>query len=260
MTHTLGAVNAARAARDHQGHCTDGYDVMCYSDGGTQSTPYSTTACPQIAGSAGMTQTYDCGSDDYFNPSPAPGSYLATHWNLYNNVFESSCATIGFACGADSAALPAGVSVPRVTGTRKVTNTLTADRGTWSGTPTSFAYQWQRSTGGNPFADIAGATAATLRARPRRRKHTGAGGRHRDEHQRVGVQHERGILDLRLQPAAQHRAAVDRRHRAAPERPERDQRHVDREHEQEPQVAAPRGRDVDRHRRPDGGDLHARVG
>ncbi len=161
VSHTLGAVNATAPHATTQGHCTDGYDVMCYSDGGTQSTPYSTTACPQIAGSAGMTQTYDCGSDDYFNPSPAPGSYLATHWNLYNNVFESSCATIGFACGADSAALPAGVSVPRVTGTRKVTNTLTADRGTWSGTPTSFAYQWQRSTGGNPFADIAGATAAT---------------------------------------------------------------------------------------------------
>ena len=96
----------------------------------------------------------------------APGSYLATHWNLYNNVFESSCATIGFACGADSAAVPAGVSVPRVTGTRKVTNTLTADRGTWSGTPTSFAYQWQRSTGGNPFADIDGATAATYELVP----------------------------------------------------------------------------------------------
>jgi hypothetical protein len=143
------------------GHCTDGYDVMCYSDGGTQSTPYSTTACPQIAGSAGLVQTYDCGGDDYFNPSPAPGSYLATHWNLYDNVFESSCATIGFACGADSAALPAGISVPRVTGTPKVTNTLTADHGTWSGTPTSFAYQWQRATGANPFADIDGATAAT---------------------------------------------------------------------------------------------------
>lgn len=161
VSHTLGAVNATSPHATTAGHCTDGYDVMCYSDGGTQPTPYSTTACPQIAGSASMTQTYDCGGDDYFNPSPAPGSYLATHWNVYNNVFESSCATIGFACGADSAALPAGVSAPRVTGTRKVTSTLTTDNGTWSGTPTAFAYQWQRSTGGNPFADIDGATAAT---------------------------------------------------------------------------------------------------
>jgi len=76
-------------------------------------------------------------------------------------VFESPCATIGFACGADSAAQPAAVSAPRVTGTPKVTNTLTADRGTWSGTPASYAYQWQRIVGANPPADIDGATAAT---------------------------------------------------------------------------------------------------
>jgi hypothetical protein len=161
MTHTLGAVNSTAPHATTAGHCTDGYDVMCYSDGGTQPTPYSTSACTQITGSGGLTQTYDCGGDDYFNPNPAPGSYLATHWNLYNNVFESSCATIGFACGADSAAAPSGVSAPRVTGTRKVTNTLTADHGTWSGTPTSFAYQWQRIVGANPPADIDGATAAT---------------------------------------------------------------------------------------------------
>jgi hypothetical protein len=168
MSHTLGAVNysAPHTTRDVNGnplgHCTDGYDVMCYADSADPDPTalYSTTACPQISGSAGMTQTYDCGGDDYFNPNPAPGSYLATHWNLYNNVFESPCATTGFACGADSAALPAGVAQPRVTGTRKVTNTLTADRGTWSGTPTSFAYQWQRSTGGSPFVDVDGATAA----------------------------------------------------------------------------------------------------
>jgi len=29
----------------------------------------------------------DCGGDDYFNASPAPGSYLAAHWNLYNSGF-----------------------------------------------------------------------------------------------------------------------------------------------------------------------------
>jgi len=166
ITHTLGAVNATAPHATTAGHCTDGYDVMCYSDGGTQPTPYSTGACAQIAGSSGMTQTYDCGGDDYFNPAPAPGSYLATHWNLYNNVFESPCATIGFACGADSAAAPGAVSAPRVTGTRKVMNTLTADRGTWSGTPTSFSYQWQRIVGANPPADIGGAIAATYDLAP----------------------------------------------------------------------------------------------
>jgi hypothetical protein len=163
VSHTLGAVNysaphTSAGAEGPRGHCTDGYDVMCYADGANPTVPYTTTACPQIAGSGGLVQTYDCGGDDYFNPSPAPGSYLDTHWNLYNSIFESSCATIGFACGADSAVLPAGVARPRVTGTAKVGNTLSADRGTWSGAPDSYAYQWQRTPSGGPTVDIGGAT------------------------------------------------------------------------------------------------------
>jgi hypothetical protein len=163
VSHTLGAVNysaphTSAGAEGPRGHCTDGYDVMCYADGPSPTVPYTTTTCPQIAGSAGLVQTYDCGGDDYFNPSPASGSYLDTHWNLYNSIFESSCATIGFACGADSAVLPAGVAKPRVTGTAKVGNALSADRGTWSGAPDSYAYQWQRTPSGGATVDIGGAT------------------------------------------------------------------------------------------------------
>jgi hypothetical protein len=81
------------------GHCTDGYDVMCYADGGSSAAPYTNTSCPQLTGAqAGMTQTYDCGRDDYFNPSPAAGSYLATHWNVYDSAFEASCDSLGGAC------------------------------------------------------------------------------------------------------------------------------------------------------------------
>jgi hypothetical protein len=108
MTHTLGAVLPHAPHATSYGHCTDGYDVMCYADGGTSAAPYTTTACPQLTGTqAGMTQTYDCGHDDYFNPSPPPNSYLATHWNVYDSAFEAPCDSLGGACAGGAAAAPA---------------------------------------------------------------------------------------------------------------------------------------------------------
>jgi hypothetical protein len=109
MTHTLGAVLPNAPHATSYGHCTDGYDVMCYADGGYAAAPYSTTACPQLTGTqAGMTQTYDCGHDDYFSPAPAAGSYLATHWNIYDSAFEAPCDTLGAACGSAAPAPGAG--------------------------------------------------------------------------------------------------------------------------------------------------------
>lgn len=105
MTHTLGAVMAGAPHATSYGHCTDGRDVMCYADGGTAAAAYSATACPLLSsGQAGMSQSYDCGGDDYFNPSPPAGSYLATHWNVFNSAFEAACSTLGDACASAAAA------------------------------------------------------------------------------------------------------------------------------------------------------------
>jgi hypothetical protein len=59
---------------------------MCYQD--TGSTPYNASVCG--------TKVLDCGRNDYFNPAPAAGSFLATHWNVaatYNRFLVAGAAS-----------------------------------------------------------------------------------------------------------------------------------------------------------------------
>ncbi|MEO8208739.1 MAG: Ig-like domain-containing protein [Chloroflexota bacterium] len=92
LMHTLGAVSYI-APHATGGHCWDdeaeayvGNDIMCYADGysGAFIRPSS---CPITT-----PETFDCKKDDYFNPNPAPGNYLATHWNTASNKFLSAVA------------------------------------------------------------------------------------------------------------------------------------------------------------------------
>jgi hypothetical protein len=77
--HALGAVQLSAPESSGAWHCTDGLDVMCYNDGGSKSGSYTTTAC---ADAPNGTAIFDCNFNDYFNPGPAAGSYLATHWDV----------------------------------------------------------------------------------------------------------------------------------------------------------------------------------
>ncbi|MGW4165206.1 RICIN domain-containing protein [Streptomyces sp. NPDC004788] len=81
LGHNLGAVNNSAPNSSRGAHCTDEYDVMCYSD-----TPYY----PQmryVCSDQAAENILDCNHDDYFHTNPRAGSYLATHWNVADNQF-----------------------------------------------------------------------------------------------------------------------------------------------------------------------------
>ena len=115
-THEMGGVVSSAPHSTGAGHCTDDSDVMCYNDGGPNAGSYSSSVCP----GTGLDDFYDCNNDDYFNPSPAAGSYLATHWNI------ASCNNLTIVrsgCSGSSTNTPARSNTP--TTTRTITRTPT---------------------------------------------------------------------------------------------------------------------------------------
>ena len=82
LMHNLGGVQRSAPHTTGYGHCIDEYDVMCYWD--DEGAPPMQEVCTPWGT---FEMRYDCGNDDYFNPSPAPGSYLDTRWNTANNWF-----------------------------------------------------------------------------------------------------------------------------------------------------------------------------
>jgi hypothetical protein len=142
------------------GHCWQGADVMCYVENAGASHAMQAD-CAALPGA--IPQNYDCGRDDYFNPAPAAGSYLATHWNTYDNVFLAPCGEIAPACGGGQLWVPeppAATNAPSVAGSARRGLTLSARTGTWSNSPKSYGYQWQRLSGSS-WEEIDDATRAT---------------------------------------------------------------------------------------------------
>lgn len=81
LGHNLGAVQQSAPHSTGGSHCTDGYDAMCYDDGTVGSGGYGETVCPDELSYFAL----DCNNDDYFSPAPAPGSHLASRWNIRDN-------------------------------------------------------------------------------------------------------------------------------------------------------------------------------
>ncbi len=76
------------------------------------------------------------------------------------NAFGATTATTA-QVGPVASGAPAATTVPAISGTARLGQVLSATTGAWTLSPTSFTYQWQRSTnGGSTWANIAGASAA----------------------------------------------------------------------------------------------------
>lgn len=97
ITHNMGAVQLGAPNSSGDYHCNDGQDIMCYADKGSRSN-YNDSVCPE--GSGLLPEAYDCNQDDYFSPSPAPGSWLALNWNTYNSAFMADCSEPPARCQA----------------------------------------------------------------------------------------------------------------------------------------------------------------
>jgi hypothetical protein len=152
ITHNLGAgqwsaphsTEPVGQSSPSYGHCWQGADVMCYVEdaGAAHAMTYD---CATIPGT--ISQSYDCGADDYFNPAPPAGSYLASHWNIYDSVFMAPCDSIAPACGGGQLWVPtppAATSAPVITGAVRRGSPLQSGLGTWLNEPSSYTFIWQR--------------------------------------------------------------------------------------------------------------------
>jgi hypothetical protein len=77
-------------------------------------------------------------------------------------VVLAAAACVSAVASGRTTAVPSNTAVPTISGSAREGQTLTASNGTWTNSPTTFSYQWQRCTeSGSGCTDISGATSKT---------------------------------------------------------------------------------------------------
>jgi hypothetical protein len=144
LMHQLGAVQASAPHWGSGGHCLDDNDPMCTAPGAT--------VVPGCTSSELLFEL-DCNKDDYFHTSPAPGSYLCTHWNTARSAFLTNHLD-GSVPGS-----PTGTSATAGIGSATVSFTKPAQTGCSAIT----SYVVTSSPGGNQAVlDVTGSAASTF--------------------------------------------------------------------------------------------------
>lgn len=112
----------------------------------------SGAACSAVAGATAT--TYTVGTSDGGDTLRA----TVTASNSSGSAVAVSTPTSAVA----ALTAPTNISLPAISGTTSVGSTLTAGTGTWSGSPTSYAYQWTRcDSSGSACSAVSGGSAST---------------------------------------------------------------------------------------------------
>jgi hypothetical protein len=142
-------------------------DVLTASDGAWSGAPAPTYAYQwQRCNSAGAGCTSISGatSSTYTAQASDVGSTIRVAVTASNSSFAGggSATATSDQTGTIATSNPVNTQAPAITGTTKDSETLTGSNGTWTGSPTSYSYQWERcNTSGTSCVDIVGANAST---------------------------------------------------------------------------------------------------
>jgi hypothetical protein len=117
----------------------------------------TSSASPVVAGVAALALSLDPGATNTQVEQAIEASAVPESFVQYGRV--DAAATLA-ALGGTSGAAPGNDSPPTISGTAEDGSTLSASTGSWSGSPSGYAFQWQRcDSSGGSCGKISGATS-----------------------------------------------------------------------------------------------------
>jgi hypothetical protein len=137
--------------------------TLAASKGGWSGSPTSYTyAWSQCDASGNTCSAISGATSATYTPATTDVGHTLRVAVTATNDGGSGSATSAQSAVVSSTAAPTPTTAPAISGTPSVGSTLTANKGTWSGSPTSMSVQWWRcDSNGDSCAAVAGATGDT---------------------------------------------------------------------------------------------------